>query len=536
MKEKIFTTTRRELLQLLVGGAGLSALGIPCAALAQSRRDVLVIGLDTSDAVNFDPATSTAFTAPVVDKLAYDTLVTMTDGDYTTIKPGLATAWERTPDGKGWRFTMRNGAKFNSGNPVTAEDWKWSFDRILNINAQPAIYLANVESTKVVDQNHFDIILKDPTRSILEILISSHFVVYDRKVLELHGGDASPEAKEKDKAAPWLTENSCGTGAYSLTGWERGSSIQFERNPHYWGGMPAFERVIIRHMTDPSVQLLAIQRGSVDVAFNLVPEQIASAKQTEGVRIEPLKSLDLVYFALNVDPEFNKALAVREARQAIGWALDYDGIRNSLLAGNAMHPATILPIGTLGSTPEVAAEIGFHEDLDKAKALLEKAGFPNGFSFKLSYGNALFAGVSYPVLAQKIQADLSRIGIMVELDPLDLATLRTQYYKGRSPAVIVNWGVVGVDNWVWAEATVGRVAKRMHYDPPADLAELVEQAAIETDRQKKIALWIEYQKRMVDIAYLLPLFQPIYQIPVREEIKKLPLTAAGWLADFSAAG
>ena len=180
MNNRIFTTTRRDLLQLLAGGIGLSALGIPVAALAQSRKDVLVIGLDTSDAVNFDPATSTAFTAPVVDKIAYDTLVTMTDGDYTTTKPGLATAWERTPDGKGWRFTLREGVKFNSGNPVTAEDWKWSFDRVLNINAQPAVYLQNVESTAVVDAHHFDIILKDPSRSLLDILISSHFVVYDR--------------------------------------------------------------------------------------------------------------------------------------------------------------------------------------------------------------------------------------------------------------------------------------------------------------------------------------------------------------------
>ena len=151
-------------------------------------------------------------------------------------------------------------------------------------------------------------------------------------------------------------------------------------------------------MGDSATQLLAVKRGDIDAAFNLIPEQVATLKGDPNVRVEGLESLDFVYMALTSEPDFNKALAVKEARQAVWYAIDYDGIINSMLGGKAIRCASFIPIGLYGSTRETTKQFGYHQDLDRAKQLLQKAGFPDGFEFKLSYGDAAVSGLSYAVL------------------------------------------------------------------------------------------------------------------------------------------
>jgi peptide/nickel transport system substrate-binding protein len=274
--------------------------------------------------------------------------------------------------------------------------------------------------------------------------------------------------------------------------------------------------------------LLAVKRGDIDAAFNLIPEQVATLKGDPNVRVEGLESLDFVYLAVTSEPEFNKALAIKQARQAIGWAIDYDGITNNLLGGAALRCASFIPIGLYGSTKDTTGQIGYHEDLDKAKALLKSAGLADGFEFKLSYGDAAVSGLSYAVLAQKLQADLARVGIKVVLDPMDQVNLRTQYTTGKSHAVLTFWNPSGVEIDGWASATVQRVAKRVHMTPSPELVKLTQDAAAETDPVKKSAMYVAYQKAIIDQANLLVLFQPVYQFAVRDTIKSFPLTAAGW--------
>src|SRR5882724_4715053 len=124
---------RRRLMQLLGAGGGAIAAGLPGRVFAQARKNTLVIGIDISDTITLDPARLAQYTSPMTVAAAYDTLVTMTPGDYINVKPALATKWERTPDGKGWRFTLRDGVKFASGAAMTIEDVKWSFDRVINL-------------------------------------------------------------------------------------------------------------------------------------------------------------------------------------------------------------------------------------------------------------------------------------------------------------------------------------------------------------------------------------------------------------------
>ncbi len=527
---------RRQVLRLLGAGGAALAAGLPERVHAAASKTTLVLGIDISDSITFDPAREAQYTAPMTLNAAYDALMTMSPGDYLNVKPALATEWARTPDGKGWRFTLRQGAQFNSGNPVTADDVKWSMDRLINLKDQPSQYVANVARVEIPDPGHVDVILTDPTQPLLTVICGPNFGVLERKVVEAHGGTSAPDANSTDKATQWLNQNSAGAGPFTLVGWTRNAQILLTRNPHYWRGPAHFEHVVIRHMSDSATQLLAIKRGDIDAAFNLIPEQIATLKGNPDVQVEGLESLDFVYMALTCEPAFNKALAVKAARQAVWYAIDYDGIINDLLGGHAIRCASFIPIGLYGSTREITKEIGYHQDLEKSKQLLQQAGFPDGFEYKLSYGDAAVSGLSYAVLGQKLQSDLARVGIKVVLDPMDQVNLRTQYTTGKSTAVLTFWNPSGVEEDGWSSATVQRVAKRIHWTPPDDLVKLVLAAAQETDPEKRSELYVKYSKFMIDQANLIVLFQPIYQFAVRNVIKTFPLTAAGWEVQLDQAG
>jgi len=177
-------------------------------------------------------------------------------------------------------------------------------------------------------------------------------------------------------------------------------------------------------------------------------------------------------------------------------------------------------------------EIGFRQDLEKSRKLLADAGLPQGFEFEMSYGNGAVSGSSFNVLAQKIQADLARVGIKAKLVPMDMTTFRTQFVGQKSKAAITTWTPTGIENQQWASSSVERVAKRVHWTPSDEMLKLVDRAAAETDRKKQAELWKEYQVAMVDQANLIMLFQPVFRVGVRNEIKSFPLTAAGWKVEL----
>ena len=404
---------------MILGAGGLLAAVLqsarPAAAQSAQRRGTLVIALDISDATGLDPVRVYQYSNPLPTHAAYDGMVTFDPGDSVNLKPALATEWAYQPDGKTVRLKLRTDVKFASGKPMTAEDVRFSFTRQLNIKDQPWQYISHIEEVKVVDSHTVDIVLKDPSLPLMTIIATPAFGVLEKELVIAHGGTDAPDAKEKDKATDWLNENSAGTGPYRLTGWQRNQQIQMVKNPNYWKGTPGYDRVLIRHMSESAAQLLAIQRGDVDVAFNLIPEQIATLKDDPNITVAGMTSLDFIYMAV-VEAPTNPALQNKLARQAIGYAIDYDGIIKNLIGGKAVRPVSFLPVGVNGSTEELTKEIGFREDLAKSKQLLAQAGMPDGFKFQLSYGNAAIAGVGYQNLAQKLQSDLARVGIRGRAD------------------------------------------------------------------------------------------------------------------------
>jgi peptide/nickel transport system substrate-binding protein len=530
----ITSLSRRDLGRLLGATAATLPLLPGGRALAQARGNTLVIGLDISDSITFDPVRQAQYTPPMTLAACYDSLMTLEANDLINPKPMLATAWTRTPDGNGWRFTLRPNVRFASGATMTAEDVKFSFDRILGMQEQTQQYIKAVDRVEVVDAQTVDFILNSPNAPVLPIFCNPGCGITEKAVLLRQGATSGPGAKDTDRATEWLNNNSAGTGPYRLARWERNGQIQLQRNPNYWGTAPAFERVIIRHLSDSAAQLLAVRRGDVHAAFNLIPEQMATLRSDPNVRLERLPSLDFVYMAVTQNPAANPVLAKKEARHAIGHAIDYDGIINNLLGGVALRPAHFLPIGVNGSTEQIAREIGFKQDLDRSRQLLQQAGVPDGFEMEIAYGNAAVAGISYQVLGQKLQSDLARVGIRVRLNPMDQVNIRTVYTQGREAGgVLTFWNPPAVCNDLWASAVVERVARRVHWTVPPEMTALVKSASEEQNLDTAANLWIEWQRKVVDEAHHFILFQPIYQIAVRNNIKAFPLTAAGWQLEMA---
>jgi peptide/nickel transport system substrate-binding protein len=525
-------THRRRALTLIAALVALAAGFAAPGPAAAAGKTTLVLGVDISDARTFDPARQFEYSSPITMKAAYETLVTVSPGDYGTVKPLLAESWKLVDGGKAWEFKLRKGVKFASGNPLTATDVKFSFERLQNIKDQPADLTENMGAIEVVDPQTVRIAMADKSQPLLTIFTSVTFAVLDAKTVMAQGGTSAKDAEKADKATTWLDTHSAGTGPYVLTGWTRNQEVILERNKSYWRAPAAFEKVVLRHIADGAAQVLAVRRGDIDAALNLSPDQLESLAKDANLRIVSAPSLDYMYMTLTSSPDLNATLAKKPARQAVAAAIDYDGTIKGLMGGHAIRPATFIPIGLGGSTEALTKEIGYRQDVAKAKTLLAEAGVPSGFSFKLSYGKASIAGTSYDLVAQKIQSDLARAGIKAELDPMDQATLRTAYKEGKTQAVLTFWGPDAMEPYLWAQPSIGRVSKRVHWTPPKDIVELVNRAGGEPDPKKAAALYREYQKMLIDQANYIMLIQPVYRVATSKAITNYHLTAAGWQVDL----
>src|SRR5215212_1869223 len=310
-----------------------------------AQDDALVLVRDISVTRTLDPHRQFDYSPPITEHAIYETLVTMEPGDYENVTPLMATSWELADDGAAWVFHLRPDVKFVSGNPMTADDVKFSFERLVNLKDNPAALAENLKSVEVVDEQTVKLVMNDKTQPLLNILISPNFAIIDAKTAQEQGATSAVGADMADTATEWMNAHSIGTGPYELSSWERNTQIVLTANPNYWRAAPGFPRVVIRHMGDSAAQLLALQRGDIDAALNLTPEQIDSVASDADVKIEKGTSLDFIYVTLTSNAEQSQGLSNQAARQAVAAAIDYDGIIDGFLGGNATRPPTFIPVG-----------------------------------------------------------------------------------------------------------------------------------------------------------------------------------------------
>ncbi len=405
----------------------------PTAAPPQEER-VLVIG-HAEVTESYDLAHAFNPTSGIVHRATYDTLVTFPDGDASSIEPNLATSWSVSDDSLVYTFELRDDVTFANGDPVTADDVVFSFNRLKNVQSNPSFLADPIASVEAADDLTVVITLVEPRPSFLAEMVNTAFsIANDSEVIAAGGTDAA-DAAQTDTAQDFFDQNSAGTGPYVLESWTPQEETVLVRRPDYWGEAPYFDRVIIVNIPEAATQKVALESGEIDLATDLTPDQVVGMENDPAITI--YRGLDrwTHFLLMNRDPEIGGPVSDPLVALAIRYALDYEGYRE--LWTGSVTPGSNMWVGLAGA---FGPDRAFVRDLDRARELLEEAGHPEGFEITLSYPDFTFAGINLSTNAQKIQADLAEVGIVVTLRPGEVQVSLEEYRNGEQGFAYWFWG------------------------------------------------------------------------------------------------
>ena len=292
---------RRTRISAILALATLTVVAASAPVTGRTTGDAktLVIAYDQSQAQTLDPGHQFETVGAFVDLNCYDTLIThKSPKDLNTFVPVLATEWKISPDGKEYIFKLRPNVKHASGNPLTAEDVKFTLNRMKNLKGNPSFLMDPLKEVVVVDALTVKTILNDSFADWLALLAGPNAGVMDSKLAKEHGATDSPTADKDDKADEWLSQNSAGAGPFILKGWEKNNAITMERNPNYWRGAAKIAKVVVRDVASAATQKLQVENGDIDVAINITPDLAAAMRNNKNVRILVGQSLDNIYLGM----------------------------------------------------------------------------------------------------------------------------------------------------------------------------------------------------------------------------------------------
>jgi len=493
-----------------------------------SESQTLVVGLDISECTSMDPHAHFVLPSAVANYASYDSLVKITADDWTNPVPSLAESWQVSDDGLVYTFHLRSGVKFSSGNPLTAEDVRFSWMRLKNKEGPPSWFMGWVESVEAVDDLTVKVTLLEPSAAFLNVATVSYLGVMDSKVVREHGGADSPSAATADEATVWLDQNSAGSGPFVLKEWVRRTEIVLEANPNYWGEKPNVDRIVIRHVEDPTAAFQMVRAGDMDLLLQLDPDLIDDAKAAPNLKVEVLGNLDVTFMTMTCSPEQSEALSDPRVRKAIDLSLDRDGLIAAVLGGYAVKPPSILPVGMEGVEPGLARA----RDLEEARTLLREAGFEDGFTETLAYPT----GATWDVVAAKIQSDLADVGITVELNPMDISLMVTKMWEERAlPWYVLYWVPDYIDYTIWTEywSHSDHDFAHISYCEIPELEETAKVIASEIDPEKRLQAVEDWQRIMMDYAYSVPLYQQNALVAMSKDLegfRYIPVKYTDWAA------
>ncbi len=369
------------------------------------------------DVATLDPAIGYDWQNWSMIKSLFDGLMDYVPGT-TELRPGLAESYEISEDGQTFTFKLRSGVKFHNGREMTAEDVKFSLDRVTApatqspgagffgmIDGYEAVAAGEADSLSgvtVVDPTTVEIKLSRPDATFLHVMALNFASVVPEEAVAEHGAD--------------FGKNPVGTGAFKLGEWALGQRVVFTRNEDYWrDGLPYLDQITFEIGQEPIVALLRLQSGEVDIPGDGIPPakfQEVMADPEQKARVVEGGQLQTGYITMNVEiPPFDQ----KGVREAVNMAINKDRVVQ-MINNRALPANQPLPPSMPGYDESYE---GYAYDVDAAKAKLAEAGFPDGFDTELFVMNT----DPNPRIAQAIQQDLSQIGIRAEIQSLAQANV-----------------------------------------------------------------------------------------------------------------
>lgn len=424
--------TRRA---LALAAAALSA-GSLLPLQAATPKDTLVVVMAFDDIISLDPAEAFEISAGELMGNGYDRLIRYDVADPSKLLPDLAKSWNVSADGRTYSFELKPGIKFASGNPLTAEDVVFSLQRAVLLDKQPAFILTQFGLKKDSVKDRIKqtgpltlTIQTDKTYAptlVYNCLTANIAGIVDKKLVM--GKEAGG-----DMGYAWLKTNFAGSGPLKIREWRANEIVTLERNDNYWGPKSRIGRVIYRHIKESATQRLLLEKGDADVARNLTPQDLDALASNKNIKTTATPKGTVYYFSLN---QKNPQLAKPEVREAFKWLVDYDAIGKTLIKNIGVVHQNFLPIGLLGASKDNPYKL----DVAKARALLAKAGVPNGFKVTIDMRTV------QPVqgITEAIQQTFKQAGIELEILPGDGKQTLTKYRARTHDIYIGSWGA---DYW-----------------------------------------------------------------------------------------
>ena len=326
-------------------------------------------GFVSSDPKSFDPAAIAGWDQGVIAPNLLEGLFRLSP-DGRVIEPAVAESFEVSDDGKTWTFNLRPGAKFHNGREITADDFKYSFERVLNPETRsPKAWMLSivvgaqefqdgtadeVSGIRVIDAQTLEIELAEPLAPFKSMLASINLAVVPQEEVEKWGED--------------FGQNVVSAGPFSLGEWNLNQDVTLNAFEDYWNGRPYLDAVMFRFIGDENTRIIELDAGRLDMAW--VPPAHWERFSTDPVFKEKLgwaETFHTDFIAVNLEKEpFGTS---PKLRQAVRYALDLDAIIASL-QGRATVAQGLLPPGLLGFDED--AILSYPTNLDSAKALMAR--------------------------------------------------------------------------------------------------------------------------------------------------------------------
>jgi peptide/nickel transport system substrate-binding protein len=515
-----------RMFKALAGVALGVALATSSAALAATPKDTLVIADAIDDVITLDPGEVSEVAGVLVSQQLYQPLVTFDINDPTKIIPVLAKSWEVSADGKTFTFKMNRDAKFSSGNPVTAHDAEFSLQRPVLLNTRISFILTQFGFTKDNVKDRIKALDDDTLQFTVDQQYAPSFVLYvlssytggivDSKTVMAHDTNG-------DLGNAWLKQaNSAGSGPYVLTKWEPKQSILLSKNPNFWQTPPGVSKLFIQQMPESATERLALEKGDIDVANKLGPDDFAALKDNKDITVQQGNDTTIYYFGLNLR---NENLKNPKVVEAIKYLVDYQGIADTIGKGNVKVHQTMIPDGFLGGGINYTP---YKLDIDKAKQLLADSGVKLPFTLDTVVWNV----PPYPDYAQAVQSTLAQAGINLNLQVVDGQQWLDRY---RSHSLDIWFGLWGPDypdpqsnakTFTVNDPTdpdgKGNLADRFGWNS-GDLSNQVLAAVKEQDTDKRRAMYESIEKAQADQGPFVYMFQGIRKVAVRNNVKGVVL-------------
>jgi peptide/nickel transport system substrate-binding protein len=489
----------------------LLALASVTPALAAPPDGTMVLGLHVTLVSRWlDPGETEALITPFMVLYAlHDALVKPMPAGIMT--PSLAESWTMSKDGLTYEFLIRKNAKFHNGDPVTADDVKFTFDRYKGASAR--LLKDKVKEVQIVAPNRVRFVLKEAWPDFMAFYGTSATGaawIVPKKYVEKVGEDGF-------KKLP------VGAGPYKFVSFNPGVELTLEAFSDYWRKAPSVKRLVMKTITDESTRAAAVKTGEVDAGYLFGGAVAEDLKRTPGIRVQAplLYGIYWLDFIDRWDPK--SPWADKRVRQAASLAIDRDAINQAEMLGLGKSAGAFVP-------PQFDFALVIEPpryDVARAKQLMTEAGYANGFD-----AGDLTPLPPYTTLGESVGNFLGAIGIRVRVRTMERATFMTNWHEKKLKGLVI--GATGAAGNAAARLEPFMTKGGMYaYGSLPEIDDLFQRQAKELDRGKREAVLHQIQKIVADQVMVAPIFQQgfIWGIGPRVEV-----ATAGMIQGFPYAG